>query len=176
MCLAVSKQSRGRKTLGEACQPHLQLLWRLRWCVVLPAHAHGIHRCSFMGIQGNLLIGIGLEQSWSRFTLNTALKLPQVHAFNTYICWPMRSSCMTIEIDLHTDPAAYHSIMGLAAVLEQLPWTGLYLNKQLPCRLRVVEHNVLVISKYYSRITTKRLATLLCLQEDEVHPCSSDVS
>ena len=36
------------------------------------------------------------------------------------------------------------------------------------CRLRVVEHNVLVISKYYSRITTKRLATLLCLKEEEV--------
>lgn len=35
-------------------------------------------------------------------------------------------------------------------------------------RLRVVEHNVLVVSKYYSRITTKRLATLLCLSEEEV--------
>ena len=31
-----------------------------------------------------------------------------------------------------------------------------------------MEHNVLVISKYYSRITTKRLATLLCLKEEEV--------
>ena len=47
----------------------------------------------------------------------------------------------------------------------------------LACRLRVVEHNVLVISKYYSRITTKRLATLLCLKEEEVrvlchHACT----
>lgn len=32
----------------------------------------------------------------------------------------------------------------------------------------MIEHNVLVISKYYSRITTKRLATLLCLTEKEV--------
>ena len=39
---------------------------------------------------------------------------------------------------------------------------------ELMCRLRVVEHNVLVISKYYSRITTKRLATLLSLKEEEV--------
>ncbi len=40
-----------------------------------------------------------------------------------------------------------------------------------------MEHNVLVISKYYSRITTKRLATLLCLKEEEVrvlfhHACT----
>jgi len=35
-----------------------------------------------------------------------------------------------------------------------------------------VEHNVLVISKYYSRITTKRLATLLCLKEEEVRVLS----
>ncbi len=35
-----------------------------------------------------------------------------------------------------------------------------------------MEHNVLVISKYYSRITTKRLATLLCLKEEEVRVLS----
>ena len=40
--------------------------------------------------------------------------------------------------------------------------------RKLLCRLRVIEHNVLVISKYYSRITTERLATLLCLTEKEV--------
>ncbi|TMW90405.1 hypothetical protein EJD97_015724 [Solanum chilense] len=38
-------------------------------------------------------------------------------------------------------------------------------------RLRVIEHNILVVSKYYSRITLKRLADLLCLsiQEAEKH-------
>ncbi|XP_047314811.1 26S proteasome non-ATPase regulatory subunit 12 homolog A-like [Impatiens glandulifera] len=36
---------------------------------------------------------------------------------------------------------------------------------------RVIEHNILVVSKYYSRITLKRLAQLLCLsvQEAEKH-------
>jgi 26S proteasome regulatory subunit N5 len=29
--------------------------------------------------------------------------------------------------------------------------------------LRVIEHNILVVSKYYSRITLKRLSELLCL-------------
>jgi 26S proteasome regulatory subunit N5 len=37
--------------------------------------------------------------------------------------------------------------------------------------LRVIEHNILVVSKYYSRITLKRLSELLCLtfQETEKH-------
>ncbi|CAI9780966.1 unnamed protein product [Fraxinus pennsylvanica] len=30
-------------------------------------------------------------------------------------------------------------------------------------RLRVTDHNIIVISKYYSRITLKRMADLLCL-------------
>ncbi|CAH9071156.1 unnamed protein product [Cuscuta europaea] len=38
-------------------------------------------------------------------------------------------------------------------------------------RLRVIEHNILVVSKYYSRITLNRLSNLLCLtiQETEKH-------
>ncbi|CAL1392682.1 unnamed protein product [Linum trigynum] len=38
-------------------------------------------------------------------------------------------------------------------------------------RQRVIEHNILVVSKYYSRITVKRLAELLCLSipETEKH-------
>ena len=35
-------------------------------------------------------------------------------------------------------------------------------------RLRVVEHNVLVIAKYYARVTTARLAELLDLTPEEV--------
>ncbi|RRT55565.1 hypothetical protein B296_00048353, partial [Ensete ventricosum] len=30
-------------------------------------------------------------------------------------------------------------------------------------KLRIIEHNILVVSKYYSRITLKRLSELLCL-------------
>ena len=36
------------------------------------------------------------------------------------------------------------------------------------CRLRVVEHNILVVSQYYSRITMQRLSQLLCLNAEEV--------
>lgn len=38
-------------------------------------------------------------------------------------------------------------------------------------RLRVIEHNILVVSKYYSRISLNRLSNLLCLtiQETEKH-------
>ncbi|XP_021895496.1 26S proteasome non-ATPase regulatory subunit 12 homolog A isoform X2 [Carica papaya] len=38
-------------------------------------------------------------------------------------------------------------------------------------RQRIIEHNILVVSKYYARITLKRLAELLCLsiQETEKH-------
>ncbi|KAE8671010.1 26S proteasome non-ATPase regulatory subunit 12-like protein A [Hibiscus syriacus] len=38
-------------------------------------------------------------------------------------------------------------------------------------KMRIIEHNILVVSKYYSRITLKRLAELLCLtvQEAEKH-------
>jgi hypothetical protein len=35
-------------------------------------------------------------------------------------------------------------------------------------KLRVVEHNVLVLTKYYTRITTQRLAELLDLPQDKV--------
>lgn len=36
---------------------------------------------------------------------------------------------------------------------------------------RIIEHNILIVSKYYSKITVKRLAELLCLslQETEMH-------
>lgn len=47
--------------------------------------------------------------------------------------------------------------------------------RQKDFKLRVMEHNVLVISKYYSRITTKRLATLLCLKEEEAEKHVSDI-
>ena len=44
--------------------------------------------------------------------------------------------------------------------------------RQEDLRLRVIEHNILVIAKYYSRITVARLAQLLDLPAAEVrrHP------
>ncbi|EPS64013.1 hypothetical protein M569_10769, partial [Genlisea aurea] len=42
-------------------------------------------------------------------------------------------------------------------------------------KLRVIEHNILVVSKYYSRITLKRLADLLCLSVQEAEKHLSDM-
>ncbi|KAM7523637.1 hypothetical protein LguiA_013539 [Lonicera macranthoides] len=42
-------------------------------------------------------------------------------------------------------------------------------------RQRVIEHNILVVSKYYSRITLKRLADLLCLSIQEAEKHLSDM-
>ncbi|KAL3527914.1 hypothetical protein ACH5RR_012570 [Cinchona calisaya] len=42
-------------------------------------------------------------------------------------------------------------------------------------RLRVIEHNILVVSKYYSRLTLKRLADLLCLSIQEAEKHLSDM-
>ena len=44
--------------------------------------------------------------------------------------------------------------------------------RQEDLRLRVIEHNILVIAKYYSRITVARLAQLLDLPEEEVRASS----
>ena len=41
--------------------------------------------------------------------------------------------------------------------------------RQEDLRLRVIEHNILVIAKYYSRISVARLAQLLDLPAAEVH-------
>ncbi len=43
------------------------------------------------------------------------------------------------------------------------------------CRLRVVEHNILVISKYYNRISLQRLSTLLCLSREDTEKHLSDM-
>ncbi|CAK9180540.1 unnamed protein product [Ilex paraguariensis] len=42
-------------------------------------------------------------------------------------------------------------------------------------RERVIEHNILVVSKYYSRITLNRLADLLCLSIQEAEKHLSDM-
>ncbi|XP_045819980.1 26S proteasome non-ATPase regulatory subunit 12 homolog A-like isoform X2 [Trifolium pratense] len=40
---------------------------------------------------------------------------------------------------------------------------------------RIIEHNILVVSKYYARITLKRLAQLLCLSQEEAEKHLSDM-
>ncbi|KAF9681992.1 hypothetical protein SADUNF_Sadunf05G0060900 [Salix dunnii] len=42
-------------------------------------------------------------------------------------------------------------------------------------RQRIIEHNILVVSKYYSRITVKRVAELLCLSIQEAEKHLSDM-
>eukprot|EP00268_Persea_americana_P000051 TRINITY_DN10019_c0_g1_i2.p1 TRINITY_DN10019_c0_g1~~TRINITY_DN10019_c0_g1_i2.p1 ORF type:complete len:164 (+),score=21.12 TRINITY_DN10019_c0_g1_i2:490-981(+) len=42
-------------------------------------------------------------------------------------------------------------------------------------KLRIIEHNILVALKYYSRITLKRLAELLCLSLQEAEKHLSDM-
>ncbi|OAY80446.1 26S proteasome non-ATPase regulatory subunit A [Ananas comosus] len=42
-------------------------------------------------------------------------------------------------------------------------------------KLRIIEHNILVVSKYYSRITLKRIADLLCLSLQEAEKHLSDM-
>ncbi|CAJ2676916.1 unnamed protein product [Trifolium pratense] len=40
---------------------------------------------------------------------------------------------------------------------------------------RIIEHNILVVSKYYARITLKRLAQLLCLSQEVCNAVKIDV-
>jgi len=42
-------------------------------------------------------------------------------------------------------------------------------------KLRIIEHNILVVSKYYSRISLKRIADLLCLSLQEAEKHLSDM-
>lgn len=53
-------------------------------------------------------------------------------------------------------------------------FAGEYGSKRLEdLKLRVIEHNVLVVTKYYTRITTARLAELLDLTPDQVRAVDS---
>ncbi|GAA0143550.1 protease [Lithospermum erythrorhizon] len=116
------------------------------------------------------------------------------------ICWylvlsphdPMQSSLLNSTLDdknLSEIPHFRHLLKQLIT-MEVIQWTALWSmfkeefenEKNLiggalgdkaaeDLRMRVIEHNILVVSKYYSRISLKRLADLLCLsiQEAEKH-------
>ncbi|KAI3461978.1 hypothetical protein Pfo_018641 [Paulownia fortunei] len=116
------------------------------------------------------------------------------------ICWylvlsphdPMQSSLLnsTLEDKNLSEISHFRSLLKQLVTMEVIQWTALWntfkdefeneknmLGGSLgekaaeDLRLRVIEHNILVVSKYYSRITLKRLADLLCLtfQEAEKH-------
>ncbi|KAF3440502.1 hypothetical protein FNV43_RR18786 [Rhamnella rubrinervis] len=116
------------------------------------------------------------------------------------ICWylilaphdPMQSSLLnsTLEDKNLSEIPNFRLMLKQLVTMEVIQWTALWnaykdefenekdmLGGSLgdkaaeDMRQRIIEHNILVVSKYYSRITLKRLAELLCLslQEAEKH-------
>ncbi|KAL7144126.1 hypothetical protein ABFS83_08G237600 [Erythranthe nasuta] len=116
------------------------------------------------------------------------------------ICWylvlsphdPMQSSLLnsTLEDKNLSEIPDFKLLLKQLVTMEVIQWTALWgtfknefeneknmlggsLDEKAAesLKLRVIEHNILVVSKYYARITLKRLADLLCLtiQEAEKH-------
>ncbi|KAK6922895.1 26S proteasome regulatory subunit RPN5, C-terminal domain [Dillenia turbinata] len=116
------------------------------------------------------------------------------------ICWylvlsphdPMQSSLLnsTLEDKNLSEIPNFRLLLKQLVTMEVIQWTSLWAayedefegEKNLlggslvekaaeDLRQRIIEHNILVVSKYYSRVTLKRLADLLCLsiQEAEKH-------
>ncbi|KAH7520764.1 hypothetical protein FEM48_Zijuj08G0180500 [Ziziphus jujuba var. spinosa] len=116
------------------------------------------------------------------------------------ICWylilaphdPMQSSLLnsTLEDKNLSEIQNFRLMLKQLVTMEVIQWTALWnaykdefeneknmLGGSLgdkaaeDLKQRIIEHNILVVSKYYSRITLKRLAELLCLsiQEAEKH-------
>ncbi|XWS42950.1 hypothetical protein CRYUN_Cryun16bG0057800 [Craigia yunnanensis] len=116
------------------------------------------------------------------------------------ICWylilaphdPMQSSLLnsTLEDKNLSEIPNFRLLLKQLVTMEVIQWTSLWnsykdefeneknmhggslVDKAAEdLRQRIIEHNILVVSKYYSRITLKRLAELLCLtiQEAEKH-------
>lgn len=116
------------------------------------------------------------------------------------ICWylvlapydPMQSSLLnaTLEDKKLSEIPKFRALLKYFVTMEVIQWVpfwevyqtefeqetnmpGGFLGDKAAehLRERVIEHNILVVSKYYSRITLSRLAELLCLsiQETEKH-------
>ncbi|XP_030511284.1 26S proteasome non-ATPase regulatory subunit 12 homolog A [Rhodamnia argentea] len=116
------------------------------------------------------------------------------------ICWylvlsphdPMQSSLLnaTLEDKNLSEIPQFRLLLKQLVTMEVIQWTALWstfkdefeneksmLGGALvekaaeDLRQRIIEHNIIVVSKYYSRITLQRLAELLCLsiQEAEKH-------
>lgn len=120
------------------------------------------------------------------------------------ICWylvlsphdPMQSSLLnsTLEDKNLSEISHFRLLLKQIVTMEVIQWTALWntFNKEFDneknmlggplgdkaaedLRQRVIEHNILVVSKYYSRITLKRLAELLCLSVQEAEKHLSDM-
>lgn len=120
------------------------------------------------------------------------------------ICWylvlaphdPMQSSLLNSTLDDKnlSEIPHFRSLLKQLITMEVIQWTSLWntfkdefeneknmLGGHLgekaaeDLRERVIEHNILVVSKYYSRITVKRIAELLCLSLQEAEKHLSDM-
>ncbi|KAK1305224.1 hypothetical protein QJS10_CPB11g00020 [Acorus calamus] len=120
------------------------------------------------------------------------------------ICWylvlsphdSMQSSLLnaTLEDKNLSEIPKFRMLLKQIVTMEVIQWTSLWevykdefeneksmlggslVNKAAEdLRQRIIEHNILVISKYYSRITLKRLADLLCLSLQEVEKHVSEM-
>ncbi|XP_027905366.1 26S proteasome non-ATPase regulatory subunit 12 homolog A-like isoform X2 [Vigna unguiculata] len=118
------------------------------------------------------------------------------------ICWylvlsphdPMQSSLLnsTLEDRNLSEIPNFKLLLKQLVTMEVIQWTTLWdsyndefenennLGRNLgeaakDLKERVIEHNILVISKYYARITLKRLAELLCLSVQEAENHLSDM-
>ncbi|GMY11207.1 26S proteasome non-ATPase regulatory subunit 12 homolog A [Fagus crenata] len=120
------------------------------------------------------------------------------------ICWylvlaphdPMQSSLLnsTLEDKNLSEISNFRFLLKQVVTMEVIQWTSLWntykdefeneksmLGGSLgdkaaeDLRQRIIEHNILVVSKYYARITLKRLAELLCLSIQEAEKHLSDM-
>ncbi|KAL2504608.1 26S proteasome non-ATPase regulatory subunit 12A [Abeliophyllum distichum] len=120
------------------------------------------------------------------------------------ICWylvlsphdPMQSSLLnsTLEDKNLSEIPHFRLLLKQLITMEVIRWTALWntfkdefeneksmLGGSLgekaaeDLKLRVIEHNILVVSKYYSQITLNRLADLLCLSIQEAEKHLSDM-
>ncbi|XP_039018724.1 26S proteasome non-ATPase regulatory subunit 12 homolog A-like isoform X2 [Hibiscus syriacus] len=120
------------------------------------------------------------------------------------ICWylilaphePMQSSLLnlTLEDKNLSEIPKFKLLLKQLVTMEVIQWTSLWnlyrdefeneknmLGGSLgdkaaeDLRMRIIEHNILVVSKYYSRITVKRLAELLCLTVQEAEKYLSEM-
>ncbi|GKB11648.1 26S proteasome non-ATPase regulatory subunit 12 homolog A, partial [Tanacetum coccineum] len=120
------------------------------------------------------------------------------------ICWylvlaphdPMQSSLLnsTLSDKNLSEIPHFRSLLKQVITMEVIQWTALWstfkdefeneknmLGGSLgdkaaeDLKERVIEHNILVVSKYYARITVKRLAELLCLTVEEAEKHLSEM-
>ncbi|XP_068647420.1 26S proteasome non-ATPase regulatory subunit 12 homolog A-like [Aristolochia californica] len=120
------------------------------------------------------------------------------------ICWylvlsphdPMQSSILnsTLEDKNLSEISHFRLLLKQLVTMEVIQWTSLWDTYRAEfenekdmlggplgdkaaedLRQRIIEHNILVVAKYYSRITIKRLAELLCLSLQDAEKHLSDM-